>query len=295
MISSFRHRDTALRELMDDPDCDPVKLRRTYRQFAVVNRLFSAWRRVFNWWLLPLMLSESGTDAGAGRPQNKPLDPSASASGKKSFTLLDVGCGLMDNGLNLRRLAAGFGIELHVTGIDPGHEVDKMMEERSLPEGVRFEPVYLQELVDRGEKFDFVISNHLLHHLNDDEVVRLLVQVAQVTRCRAVMNDLSRSVISWAFFGAVSWPARGWSFLAVDGMRSIRRSYRAEELRALVPEGVWQVCDVWPFRQIVVFDGHGIVPGGKPAVMDGNNVGGVKVDKPGMQFRTGVNPGIRAL
>jgi 2-polyprenyl-3-methyl-5-hydroxy-6-metoxy-1,4-benzoquinol methylase len=246
MIPGFRRRNTVLRELMDDPDCDPVMLRRTYRQFAVVNRLFAGWKRIFGWWMLPLMLNKTTV----GGPYREPTSDE-----KKIFTLLDVGCGLMDNGLQLRRLAARYGIDLQITGIDPGHEIDDMITERALPEGVRFEPVYLREMVRRGEQFDFVISNHLLHHLSDEEVRRLLDQVAQVTRLRAVMNDLTRSAVSWAFFGAVSWPTRGSSFLAPDGMRSIRRSYRADELRSLLPEGAWHVHRVWPYRQVVVFDG----------------------------------------
>jgi 2-polyprenyl-3-methyl-5-hydroxy-6-metoxy-1,4-benzoquinol methylase len=190
------------------------------------------------------MLAELRADVGA-----KPT------SDKQIFTLLDVGCGLMDNGLHLRRLAARYNIDLQITGIDPGHVIGDMMGARRLPEGVRFEPVYLSELVTRGEIFDFVISNHLLHHLDDDELRNLLAQVGKVTRKRAVMNDLSRSAVSWAFFGVVSWPARGFSFLAADGMRSIRRSYRPEELRPVLPQGAWKVYGVWPFRLIAVFDG----------------------------------------
>ena len=41
------HRAAGLVERMDDPDCDPQKLRRTYVQFEIVNRLISGWGRLY--------------------------------------------------------------------------------------------------------------------------------------------------------------------------------------------------------------------------------------------------------
>ena len=40
-------RDTEVRELMDDPDCDARRLAATFRRFGIVNRLVSGWGGVY--------------------------------------------------------------------------------------------------------------------------------------------------------------------------------------------------------------------------------------------------------
>ena len=42
---SLRVRDTEVRELMDDPDCDARRLAATFRRFGIVNRLVSGGSR----------------------------------------------------------------------------------------------------------------------------------------------------------------------------------------------------------------------------------------------------------
>ncbi|THE10732.1 methyltransferase, partial [Kocuria rosea] len=88
-------RDAELRELMDDPCCDLVALRRTYARFDVVNSLVAGWAATYRRRIRPL--------AVPGRP----------------LTLLDVGAGGGDVARALARWAQRDGIDLRVTGIDP--------------------------------------------------------------------------------------------------------------------------------------------------------------------------------
>ncbi|GAB14140.1 putative methyltransferase [Arthrobacter globiformis NBRC 12137] len=88
-------RDTDAVEDMDRPDCDPDRLRRTYQQFALVNRVVSGWHRLYRTRV---------------RPQ---------VAGMGAATVLDVGCGGGDLAVMLARWASKDGIQLHVTGIDP--------------------------------------------------------------------------------------------------------------------------------------------------------------------------------
>lgn len=230
MIPLLR-RDTELRELMDDPDCDPVKLMRTYRQFGTINRLVASWDRI----LTKDVLKRVGPPG--------------------TFTLLDVGCGLMDNALYLRERAARHGYNLEITGIDPAHVVANMLTQSPLPQGCTYRMCYLSDLVTEGKQFDIVVSNHLLHHLNEDELPGFLSEVQQVTRGIALMNDLRRNVLSWLGFGLITLPIRWYSFLSIDGMRSIRRSYRPHELELLLPPDArgWQVSTIFPYRLLVSY------------------------------------------
>ena len=50
-------RAESLVELMDDPDCDPQRLARTYRRFGVVNRAISGWGSLYRRYLRPHLAS----------------------------------------------------------------------------------------------------------------------------------------------------------------------------------------------------------------------------------------------
>lgn len=220
-------RDRDLRELMDDPACDPDALRRTYGQFGLVNAAVAGWRRRYRRDLRPLLSADRVT------------------------TLLDVGCGAGDVARALARWAARDGLRLAVTAVDPDPRAYAYAVER----GGAASPVTLRccssaDLVAEGRRFDVVISNHVLHHLDEAELAALLADSAVLARRLMLHNDLTRSRVAYAAYGLVSRAAGRRSFLRTDGLRSLRRSYRAAELAELVPVG-WQVRPAFPFRLLV--------------------------------------------
>lgn len=230
-------RDTHIQELMDDPNCDRTKLIRTYGQFKYVNWLFSRWGSAYKRFILPF-LSDKG----------------------REYTLLDVGCGMLDVGIYLQKLALRDGFRLKVLGIDPNPIVDELMQTMPLPENVSYRSVFLFDLILENRTFDFVISNHLLHHLNEHETGIFLSEVEKTTEITAVMNDLSRSSISTYLFGLVTFPLRYHSFLHIDGIRSIRRSYTVDEIRLLSGEG-WECHAMFPFRYCLQFKSNSVSDG----------------------------------
>lgn len=224
------HRDGDLRELMDDPGADPAALRRTYRQFRLVNRLVSRWRRMYRHDIRPLLSAERET------------------------TLLDVGCGGGDVARALAGWADRDGLRLRVTGVDPDPRAYAYaVGSADGLAAVDFRCCTSTDLVAEGRHFDVVISNHLLHHLDDHELATLLADSEALTRRLALHNDLLRSRVAYAVFNRLSRLAGTESFLRTDGLRSIRRSYRPSELAAAVPKG-WRVRPVFPFRLLLRWD-----------------------------------------
>ncbi len=221
-------RATTLRERMDDPHCNPRLLRNTYEQFRIVNRLVSGWTRLFDRYLLPR----------AGR----------------QASLLDIGSGGGDVALLLARHAARRGVELRVTGIDPDERANRYARERwrEAPFAVRFERATAQELLERGESFDFVVSNHLLHHLPEERLAQFLEVSGSLARRLALHNDLLRHPLAFGLFWLGALPFRD-SFIRDDGLRSIRRAFTAAELRGIVPPG-WQVHGSRPFRNVLLLE-----------------------------------------
>lgn len=217
-----------VRELMDEPDCDPELLARTYQRFTTVNRLVSGWRRIYRTRI---------------RPRLAPDRPA---------TLLDIGFGGGDIPRALAAWAVRDGLQLHITAIDPDERALAFARSRPAP-GVRFERASSADIVARGDRFDVVTSNHLLHHLGDDELREVLDDSTAVCDGIAIHNDLSRNRFGYGLYAVAALPIAGDSFVRVDGLRSIRRSYRAPELQRAVPPG-WRVSRMFPQRVLATFE-----------------------------------------
>lgn len=215
-------------EQMDHPDCDPLLLGNTYRQFGIINRFLSGWRRLYNRELHHLK-----------------------RQGQQPLTVLDIGCGGGDLAVMLARWAASDGIPMRITGIDPDPRAASFAKGRPPMPGVEFRQAHSGELVREGAAFDVVISNHMLHHLGPEELRHLLADSEILASRKALHNDLVRSPIAFALFSVAALPFRR-SFIRQDGLTSIRRSYRPAELAAAAPPG-WSVERSWAFHQVLTY------------------------------------------
>jgi ubiquinone/menaquinone biosynthesis C-methylase UbiE len=223
-------RATTLVELMDDPRCDPAVLDRTYRRFTVVNALVSGWRSTFRDEVLPAL----------------PTDRRA--------RVLDLGCGGGDLARSIARWARSAGRTIDVIGVDPDHRAIRAATRVDSP-GVTFRTASSRDLVDAHEQFDAVVSNHVLHHLSDDDRERFLAESAALVgeHGRVVHSDIRRSPSAYRSYAGASWLVSAGTFVRVDGLRSIRRSYTVDELRSVVPVG-WDVRPRAPHRLVAVWD-----------------------------------------
>lgn len=226
MSPLLRHRAADLREAMDDPSCDGERLNATYAQFALVNRWLTGWRRVFERWIVP-----------RARP---------------GATLLDIGCGGGDVARNLAAWSAAAGVPLAITAVDPDARALAFARARRTGQQVRYRQAAVEDLVAEGERYDFVISNHVLHHLGEGELPAFLAATASMATVAALHNDLRRNATALLAFASLRPLFRG-SFIVPDGLRSIRRAYRPDELRALAPEG-WRVQRWPPFRALLSYE-----------------------------------------
>jgi 2-polyprenyl-3-methyl-5-hydroxy-6-metoxy-1,4-benzoquinol methylase len=219
-------RATHLRERMDDLACDVKLLNRTYQQFYIVNQVLSGWRRIYETYLRPKLFS------GA--------------------TLLDIGCGGGDVLRSLAVWSRQDELAVSFVGVDPDERALEYARQRSFPPNVHFERATSSELLSARKHFDLVISNHLLHHLRDDEVHELCKDSERLARKLVVHNDIRRSSLAYLNFAAtklVFWK----SFVTEDGLCSIRRSFTNAELKRVVPER-WRVEPMIPFRNLLIWE-----------------------------------------
>ncbi|KAA9154557.1 methyltransferase domain-containing protein [Microbacterium lushaniae] len=220
---NLRERDAALTELMDDPACDPGLLAATYRRFGVVNRLVSGWGTVWRTTLRPHL-------SGLGRPAR----------------VLDLGSGGGDLAERLVALARRDGLEISVTGADPDPRAHAAAAARERS-GVRFVCIDSRALVDAGERYDAVVSNHVLHHLDASSLASFMADSRALSRGIALHSDIARSPVAYGLYAVGITPLAPGTFLRTDGLRSIRRSYRREELERTLGDG-WHVSQPAPFR-----------------------------------------------
>lgn len=217
-----------LRELMDDPDCDPDRLRATLERFTLVNRLVAGWGTVYRMHIRPALAAASGP-----------------------VRLLDIGCGGGDvlRGLVGRARADGFAVT--AIGIDPDERsIEVARASRPVP-GIEYRLTDSTRMAESGERFDVALSSHVLHHLTPVELRTVLEDSGRLASRLALHSDIARSRLAYAAYAVGITPIAPGTFLRTDGLRSIRRSWTPAELAELVPEG-WRVeCPV-PFRLLAV-------------------------------------------
>ena len=223
----LRHRRSDLCEYMDDPACDLPKLRATYAHFATVNRIFSGWWTLYRQHLRPHLVR--------GRTNR----------------LLDVGFGGGDIPRRLLVWAERDGLELSIKAIDPDPRAAAFAHALPPHSRLSFEQTDTSTVRARGDTFDIVVSNHLLHHLSDAEVQELCCDSAALGRV-VLHNDIARADVAYAGFAALTSPFFRGSYITPDGLTSVRRSYTPDELHAVIPSG-WQVSSPYPYRLLLSY------------------------------------------
>jgi 2-polyprenyl-3-methyl-5-hydroxy-6-metoxy-1,4-benzoquinol methylase len=234
-------RNTSDKEKLELADADLYRFRRTIRQFRLINYLLSASSRLMSEHFFTIMEQD---------PQ-------------RVYTLIDVGAGGCDIAIRAAREARRRGLKLNITALDNDARLFHIAYQaiRSYPE-IRIVEGNALELSRLGS-FDFVFSNHFLHHLSWDDIKKFLETIIPRTRLAFVMNDLKRS--NWAFLGFTifSGVLTRRSYHYYDGRLSIRRGFLAEELLELIksdfPDSAIDVVETYPSRVVLLHKMKGSV------------------------------------
>ncbi|TDE27510.1 MULTISPECIES: methyltransferase domain-containing protein [Flavobacterium] len=155
----------------------------------------------------------------------------AKISKSKGITIVDVGCG---NGDMLRTLAA-YGLKnnlnFQLIGVDANNftinHAQKLSE--NYP-NIRYR---CQDIFDKPFeelKYDIVLCTLTLHHFKDSEIIDLLNVFYKNSNVGIVINDLHRSSVAYRLFQALCFVFRLNNVPRQDGLTSILRGFKKEEL-----------------------------------------------------------------
>jgi SAM-dependent methyltransferase len=216
---SVRAAPAALPERMDG-ETDYDTFRDTLASLATVNRATLGYRPLLRF------LDETLRRGVPDRP----------------LRLLDVGSGYGDALRQAARFLSARGVAAELTGVDLNpHAARAARDATGDYDGIRISWVTADVFAyaERALAPDLVTCALFTHHLEDEEVVRFLSWADRTATRGWLVNDLYRSRIAAAGFGALAALSRRHPFVRHDGPVSFARSFRrADWARFLDEAGV---------------------------------------------------------
>ncbi|RKS53105.1 hypothetical protein BC962_1351 [Gillisia mitskevichiae] len=169
-----------------------------------------------------------------------------------TIRIADVGCG---SGAVLREIAnwgrnQNFNLEL--IGIDANPYAVEIAQRRSnyYPE-IKFEALNIFSETYKEQKYDIVLCTLTLHHFKNEEILELLNTFMHQSKKGVVINDLQRSKTAYILFQAFCKVFINNEIARKDGLTSILRGFKKNDLENLAKEIPSQKHSIkwkWAFR-----------------------------------------------
>ena len=220
-------------ELMDQPDLDKDLHEQALRGLARIN-----WFSRSNAILWPNIAS-------------------AAKATDRTVRVLDVACGSGDVAISISRKAQKSRIPVEISGCDISETSVRLAKQNaeSLGAAAKFfrADVFSDSIPD---DFDVVMCSLFLHHLDEDDAIALLEQMAKATKQIVMVNDLVRSQSGYwlAYFGTRLLSRS--PIVHTDGPLSVQGAYRPDEIMQLASaaglENV-QLTRHWPQRILMTW------------------------------------------
>jgi ubiquinone/menaquinone biosynthesis C-methylase UbiE len=197
-------------EWMDAPDADPVLVRKSLRFLRRVNRLL-----------------------GYTRSTLTHLERfSRSWSRDEPIRIIDFATGSGDLPRAILRWADSRGFRnVHVTGVDLHATTAAAALAQNPDARIRIVRANVLQLPFVEDSFDYATTSLFLHHLDDDDVIRVLAAMSRVARRGIIAGDLLRRRRAYAWIKLFTLFAN--AIVKNDGPASVAQAFTREEILAL--------------------------------------------------------------
>lgn len=194
---------------MDDFSSDQTYLIRTLKQFKFANRYFSGMPDLLKRIILPHMESLK----------------------KRTFTVMDLGAGACDLSIWFLKLCNSKGFDIKMICVDHDPRVVRYARKECIgySQITVVEESVLEILKSTGA--DYIIANHLLHHIEESQIKRMLSRISEQSREGFLINDVRRSKLGLIGFILIFSPFMRKSFFMRDGISSFRKAFTVKEVR----------------------------------------------------------------
>ncbi|MGO2358295.1 methyltransferase domain-containing protein [Mesonia sp.] len=217
-------------EIMDDFDLKGKHLKKTLRDLEHINA-----------WLGGNQITIQGL---AKLLKNQPQD--------KEISIADIGCG---NGAMLREIAVWarkHKYKLKLIGVDANTHGIEIAEKLAIdfPE-IQFLALNMFSEAFKQKKFDIILCTLTLHHLKNPEINSILKVFTQQAHVGIIVNDLQRSKVAYRLFQVFCAVFINNEIARKDGLISILRGFKKEELIAFskqLPAQKHSINWKWAFR-----------------------------------------------
>jgi hypothetical protein len=189
-------------EILDSDACPPVEAEASLRDLCRINRWF-----------------------GGVATTRRLIQRVASATGDKSFSVLEVAAGFGEVSKAAGRQLAHKRITLEVTDLDRARS--------HLLRGNRAVVADALSLPFQDGSFDLVSCSLFAHHLEPAELGHFIGEGLRVSRRAVLINDLVRHPLHLALVYA-GFPLMRSYVSRVDGLASVRRAYVPDEMRRIL-------------------------------------------------------------
>ncbi len=239
-------RVSGAEERLDAPTAhDRLVLERSLDHVAQINRFLGGWRSLLLYF--PRFLPPEGP-----------------------ARVLDVGTGSGEAAVVAAEWARRSRRELRLTATDTNPAILEIARLRTAgyPE-IRVEAADALALPYPDGAFHVTMLTLTLHHFEGDAAVRVLRELARVSRGGIIVSDLERSWANYLGAKLLSWTLWARNRLTRhDGPLSVLRSYTRDELRALAAEaGLRDACvHRHPFQRLVLTAAGSAGPGARRPV-----------------------------
>lgn len=217
-------------ELMDDPQLDRelhqqalIGLRRVNRISGTVGTLWKPIRRL-------------------ARQSETPI------------RVLDVACGGGDNVIDLACRARKAGLDVEVSGCDLSPVAIEIAESNAKQRNVSVEFFEADALSPLPAGFDVICCSLFLHHLDEEDVVRLLMSMKNTAGKMVLVSDLIRSRIGYVLCWAGIRLLTRSRICHVDGPLSVEGAFTVKEITTLTEQAGLRgtvLTRHWPERFLI--------------------------------------------